>query len=159
MSNEAGSAFDPNQFLDAQQSEVNELLPPLPTDRFYDCVIGEVKQESGLIGKGERTGEPWISVIIPLKVQIPQDLQDSLGYPAEYNMMDRAFLDLTPQRTIDNSKGRNKTQKAYRDALDMNKPGDVWAWRKAVGQVVKLKIKHELFEGRIVQKPDYVVKR
>lgn len=159
------SAFDPNQFLQAQQTEVNETLPPLPEDNpaspdtFYTAVIGQVKQESGLIGKGDRVGEPWVSIIIPLKLAIPQELQEKLGYPAEYQMTDRAFLDLTPARTVDNAKGKNRQQKTYRDALDLNKQGDVFSWQQTVGGVVKVKVKHEIFEGRIVAKVGAIYRR
>lgn len=159
------SPFDPALFLDAQVSEVNETLPPLPVenpaspDGCYTAIIGEVKTETGTIGKGDRAGQPWLSVIIPLKLEIPQQLQEGLGYPAVYQLTDRAFLDLTPQNTIDNAKGKNRRQKEYREALNLNKPGDVWSWRKAVGQAVKVKVEQEMYEGRPIAKPGLIMKR
>jgi hypothetical protein len=147
------SAFDPTAFLDAQVTEVNERRPPLPvenpasTDGLYTAVIGEPKTETGLMEKGDRAGQPWLSVVLPLVIDIPQQLQEGLKLQPTFTMVDRIFIDLTPQGSIDNAPGKNRRQRLYREALDMNKPGDVWSWRKAQGNVVKLKLTHEMYEG------------
>ena len=50
------SAFDPQAFLDAQTSEVNERRIPLPTENpadengLYTAVVGEIGTASGTIG-------------------------------------------------------------------------------------------------------------
>lgn len=150
------TSFDPQQFLHAEQTEVNEKRPPLPLenpaspDTFYTAVIGEIKMESGTIEKGERAGQPWLAAVVPLKIEVPQQLQDSFKLPPQLQLTDRVFIDLTPNRTIDNAPGRNRRQREYRDALDLNKPGDVWAWAKAQGQVVKVKHAHKMYEGEIL---------
>lgn len=151
------SAFDPNVFLDAQQTEVNEKRPPLPTENpedengLYLAVIGEIKADSGTIGKGERVGQPWVSMVIPLRVQVPASVQ-GMGLPPELTLTDRAFLDLTPNGSIDNSKGKNRQQRAYRDATGTNVPGEAFAWRMLQGRTVKVKIAHEMYEGATQEK-------
>jgi hypothetical protein len=151
------SAFDPSVFLDAQQNEVNEKRPPLPTenpdsaDGLYSAVIGEIKADSGTIGKGEKVGQPWASMVIPLRIQVPSAVQ-GLGLPPELTITDRAFLDLTPQGALDNSKGKNRQQRAYREACDMNKPGEPFAWRMLQGRMVKVKITHEMYEGNVQER-------
>ena len=162
---DAPSAFDPNLFLDAQVSEVNETLPPLPVenpaspDGAYTAIIGEVKTESGTVGKGENAGKPWLSMIVPLRIQVPPQVQQGLGYPPEYTLIDRVFIDLTADgRGIDNAKGKNRRQKDYREALDLNKTGDIWSWRKATGQPVKVKVTQELYEGRIQTRPGMLLR-
>jgi hypothetical protein len=151
------SAFDPSVFLDAQITEVNEKRPNVPTenpdaeDGLYMAVIGEVKTDAGTIGKGEKIGQPWVSMLVPIKLQIPAVLQ-GIGLPAELTITDRAFLDLTPQGSIDNSKGKNRQQKNYRDATGLNTSGEVFAWRMLTGKVVKVKIAHELYEGNIQER-------
>jgi hypothetical protein len=153
----APSAFDPNVFLDAQQTEVNEKRPPVPTENpddpngLYTAVIGEIKTDAGTIGKGEKLGQPWVSMVIPLKLQIPAVIQ-ALGLPAEMTITDRAFLDLTPQGGIDNAKGKNRQQRAYRDATGTNVPGEAFAWRMLTGRVVKVKIAHELYNEVLQEK-------
>lgn len=151
------SAFDPNVFLDLPQNEVNEKRPPLPAENpddpngCYVAVIGEIKADSGTIGKGDRAGQPWISMVIPLRIQVPAAIQ-ALGLPPELTITDRAFLDLTPQGGIDNSKGKNRQQRAYREAADMNKPGEPFAWRMLQGKVVKVKLAHEMYNEQIQEK-------
>lgn len=167
MSN-APSGFDPNLFLQAQQTEVNQKRPPLPTDNpassdgFYTAVIGEVKADAGTIGKGERAGQPWLAMIVPLQIEVPQQVQASLGITlpkGSITLTEWVMIDLTPQNTIDNSVGRNRRQRQYRDALDMNKPGDVFSWQKAQGQVIKVKIDHEMYNNEVQEKVGAVARR
>jgi len=151
------SAFDPNVFLDAQQTEVNEKRPPLPTENpedengLYTAVIGEIKTDAGTISKGDRVGQPWVSMLVPLRIQVPAAVQ-GIGLPPELTFTDRAFLDLTPQGGIDNAPGKNRQQRAYRDACDLNKPGEPFAWRMLTGRVVKVKINHELYQEAIQER-------
>ena len=151
------SVFDPSVFLDAQQNETNEKRPPIPTENpadpngLYTAVIGEIKTDSGTIGKGERIGQPWVSMVIPLRLQVPSAVQ-ALGLPPELTLTDRAFLDLTPQGSLDNSKGKNRSQRLYREATGMNKPGEAFAWRMLQGRTVKVKVNHELYEGNIQER-------
>lgn len=164
----AASGFDPNVFLDATSDQPNLRRPPVPTmnptrpDGAYIALIGEPKTETGIIEKGERAGQPWVSVIIPLQLEIPQQVQDALGIKLDkgtITLTDRVFLDLTPQNTVDNSIGKNRRQRMYRDALDMNKPGDVWSWRKAQGQVVAVKVDHEIYNNDTQERVGAILKR
>ncbi len=152
------SQFDPNLFLDAQQTEANEKRPPLPTENptdqsgLYIAQIGEVKTASGTVEKGDRVGRPWLSMLVPLKIDVPQQLRDSLKLPPQITLTDRVFIDLTDQNTIDNAPGRNRRQKEYRDALGMNVAGEVFSWRQVQGRVVKVKINHEMYEGQLQER-------
>ena len=155
------SAFNPDAFLDVQQNEVNTKRPPLPVmnpaspDGFYTAVIGATKTDSGTIEKGEKTGRPWMAVLVPLVIQVPPQVQDLLSLKLEkgtITLTDRVFIDLTEQNTIDNSSGRNRRQRLYREALNLNKPGDIWSWRKAEGQPIKIKIDQEIYEGEIQER-------
>ena len=161
------SGFDPNLFLDATVTETNEKRPPLPEenpaspDGLYTAVIGEVKMNSGTYDKGERIGQPWLQAVVDLQIEVPQQVQDGIGLKLEKGTLrftDRPFIDLTPQKTIDNAKGKNRAQKRYREAVDLNKPGDSFAWRMLTGRVVKVKIKHELYDGQIQERIDNVLK-
>jgi hypothetical protein len=152
------SAFDPNAFLDAQQAEVNVRRPPLPTeniaspsDGLYTGIIADVQMKSGTIEKGDRAGQPWLAAVVAIDVEVPQQVQDQLGIKLDkgtIRLSEYAMLDLTPDgKGLDNGVGKNRRQRQYRDALDMNKPGDVFSWRKAIGQPVKVKIQHEMYNG------------
>lgn len=167
-SNPSISGFDPNLFLQAEQTEVNVKRPPLPTinptrpDGAYIAVVKSVEASSGVIDKGDRAGQPWLSMVIQLELEVPPQVQDQLGIKLEkgtITLTDRAFIDLTPQRTIDNSVGKNRRQRQYRDALDMNKPGDVWSWNRAVGQVLAVKVEHEMYNGEVQERPGVLLRR
>lgn len=151
------SSFDPNVFLHAQTTEVNEKRPPLPADNpaaedaLYLAVIGEIKTASGTIEKGDRAGQPWVSMLVPLKIQVPAEVQ-SIGLNPELTLTDRVFLDLTPQGTLDNSKGKNRQQRVYREATGMNRPGEAFSWSMLQGRTVKVKLTHELYNGEIVER-------
>lgn len=167
MNAPAGSMFDPSLFLQAETTETNVKRPPLPTinptrpDGAYLAVIKSVEPTSGVVEKGDRAGQPWLSMVIQLEIQVPQQVQDQLGLKLEkgtISLTDRAFIDLTPQNTIDNSVGRNRRQRQYRDALDMNKPGDVWSWKRAIGQPIAVKIDHEIYNNEVQERPGALLK-
>jgi len=153
------SLFDPQAFLDAQITEVNEKRPPLPvenpasSDGLYLATIGEVSTKDG-----EKDGKPWLSMMVPLKIDVPQQLQDSMKMPPQVTLTDRAFIDLTDQGLIDNSPGKNRGQKKYRDATGQNVPGQPFSWRSLAGRVVKVKVDHEMWEGAPVERVGNVIK-
>ena len=105
----------------------------------------------GTIGKGDKQGQPWLSMIVPLRIQVPSAVQ-GIGLPPEITLTDRAFLDLTPSGGIDNSKGKNRQQRSYREATGMNRAGEPFAWRMLQGKVIKVKIAHELYNDQIQER-------
>lgn len=163
----APSGFDPQAFLNATSDTPNLKRPPLPpmnpttSDGYYTAVIGEIKTEAGTIEKGERAGKPWLAMLVPLEIQVPPQVQEAMGIKLEkgsITLTDRVFIDLTDQNTIDNSVGRNRRQRAYRDALDLNKPGDTWAWRMATGRPIKVKVDHEIYQNEVQERPGALLK-
>lgn len=146
------SIFDPSTFLDATISEANEKRPPLPTmnpddpQGLFTAVIGEVAPKAG-----EKDGKPWLRMSVPLRVQVPSSLQAN-GLPPELTLTDSVFLDLTPEGTIDNKQGRNNRQRIYREAAGMNKAGQSWSWRMMQGQVIKIQVKHEMYNDAIQER-------
>ena len=90
-------------------------------------------------------------MVIPLRIQVPAAVQ-ALGIPPELTLTDRVFLDLTPTGAIDNGKGKNRGQRAYRDATDNNKAGQAFSWRMVQGKVVKVKVSHELYNEQIQER-------
>jgi hypothetical protein len=144
------SLFDPQAYLDSQISEPTVKRPPLPAGD-YTAIIADVKSRTWQ-GKTDPT-KSGIAFDIPLTVDIPADIQQQLGITATtLNFTDSIMLDLTESGTIDNGVGKNRRLRTYREATNMNKAGDVFSPRKMIGQVVTVKIKHDLWEGEIVEK-------
>lgn len=146
------SPFDPNVFLNATVTEVNDRRPPLPvenpaaSDTYYTAVIGEVKMAGGVSDKDPSKPRNWLQALVPLAIEVPQQLQDAMKLGKTLTLTDRAFIDMTEAGTIDNAPGRNRRQRQYREATNMNKPGDSFSWAKLQGQVVKVKLAHRLIE-------------
>ena len=156
------SAFDPQSFLDATISEPSVRRPPLPIenpyadDRLYVALIGEPKMRSWT-GKSDPS-KSGIACDISLVIDVPGQMQADLGLPPQVTLRDSIMLDLTPQGAIDNAAGKNGRLRIYREATNLNKPGDVFAFRKLQGQVVKVKPAHELYNGDIMDKVGTVLK-
>lgn len=143
------SIFDPNAFLEVTVNEVNERRPPIPTenpatsDGLYTAVIGEIKMAGGQ----KKDGGNWLQAIVPLVLEIPPQLRDSLKLQPTFTLTDRAFIDITDQGLIDNAPGKNRSQKNYREATGTNAAGLAWSWKQLQGKVVKVKVSHEMYEG------------
>jgi len=86
-------------------------------------------------------------MVVPLRITVPAQVQNALKLPPEVTLTDNVFIDLTSEGLMDNAPGRNRRQKDYRDALDLNKPGTPFSWRAVQGRVVKVKIKQEMYDG------------
>lgn len=153
------SQFDPLAFLEAEFDEPNEKRPPLPVDNpahpngYYLATIGAPEPKTG-----DKDGKPWMSISLPLTLDIPQQLQDSMKLPPTLRLTDRVFIDLTEQGTIDNAPGRNRGQRMYREATGMNAKGVPFSWRKLEGRTVAIKMKHDLYQGNIQERVDGVFK-
>lgn len=144
------SSFDPASFLDATISEPSVKRPPLPVGD-YTGVIGEVTARTWQGRKDpSKSGIAWD---IPITLEIPADAQVALGLTvSNVTLKDSIMLDLTEQGSIDNSPGRNTGLRRYREACDMNKPGDSFSARKMQGIVVKVKIDHEIYQDAPVER-------
>lgn len=156
------SQFDPNSFLDATLSEPTERRDPLPvenpatTDKMYTALVGEIKARAWQ-GREDPT-KSGIAWDVPLEVQVPSQLQQEKGLPPTITVRDSIMLDLTPGGTIDNAKGKNNRLRMYRDAVDLNKPGDKFSARLMQSKVVKIKINHEVYQGNPQERVGAVMK-
>lgn len=144
---DAYQTFDPQLFLDAQVTEVSERRPPLPTDNphspdgLYVGVAGEPVTKTGTIGKGDRTGQPWVGITVPILIDVPQQLQDALKLPPQLTVNHMGFIDMTPDnRGYDMAPGRNGFMRAWREATGLNSAGQAFSWRMLTGRPVKVKI-------------------
>ena len=149
------SSFDPALFLDVTMDAPTEKRDPLPIGD-YTAVIGEVTSRAWQ-GKADPT-KSGIALDVLLTIDVPAEIQASLGLGSTLNLKDSIMLDLTDSGMIDNSKGKNRQLRNYREALDMNKPGDVFSPRKMQGQVITVKVTHEIYQDAPVERISGVTK-
>ena len=137
------SQFSPEMFLDMSLDAPTERRAPLPTDRDYMAIVGDVKARAWSTEKnGGKSGIAWD---VPLVIDVPAELQEALALPDTLKLSDSIMLDLTDNGAIDNSKGKNSRLRQYREACDLNKVGDSFSARRMTGKVIKVRIKHEIY--------------
>lgn len=140
------SAFDPNSFLDAQISAPMVRRPNIPAGTE---VIGSVV---------EVTPRQWTSKDDPSKTGMAMDLQIDLDLTTvpglaekigqtKVRVKDGIMLDLTDNGAIDVGAGKNGKLRRYREALDMNKPGDTFSFRGMIGRQLRCRIALEDYKG------------
>lgn len=139
--------FDPTAFLNVEIAEPTVRRPPVaPGD--YLATIGEVTAKSW---QSESKGTSGMRYVVPLKVEVPADQQPVIGTPT-ITLTDSIMLDLNEQGGLDLGVGRNGGLRRYREAVDMNKPGDVFSPAKMQGRMVKVKLTHDLYQGEIQER-------
>lgn len=153
--------FDPNAFLDLPIEEAFERRNPLPA-KDYVAVINEVtvrQWQSKDKYSEDGTLKSGIAYDIAMSLQIPEDLRVSLGYEKDsLSIKDSIMVDLNAQGGLDTAKGKNGAMRAYREALDMNKAGEVFRPRLMAGRMLLVRIKHEEYQGNIQERVGGVAK-
>lgn len=151
------SVFDPASYLDATISEPTVRRPPLPAQRDFIGTIKDVKARAWQ-GKADpsKSGIAW-DVQIEIDLSAYPDVLSSVGQD-KVLLTDGIMLDLTEGGLIDQAKGKNNKLRKYRDALDMNKPGDNFSGRVMIGRLIRVKIKNETYEGDILDKVESVAR-
>lgn len=148
------SAFDPNAFLSATMDAPLEKRDPLPVsnpvsgDGCYFATVKEVKSRVWE-GKTEKTmGKSGIAFDVTLEVEVPEPLKASQGTDKRI-LSDSIMLDLTEAGQIDNGKGKNGRLRMYREAVNLNNPGDSFNALKMAGRPLKLKLEHRPYNDTI----------
>ena len=148
------SAFDASTFLDVTLTEPSTKRPPLAIGD-YTGILKEPKSRTWQ-GKADPT-KSGVAIDIPIELQLPPELAASMGMTT-VTLSDSIMLDLTDQGAIDNSPGKNSKLRRYREALDMNKPGDTFSFRAMQGRIATFKVKHEVYEGEIQDRIEGIAK-
>jgi len=149
------SIFDPTAFLDATITEPSTKRLPLPAGRDFVAIVGEVKARTWQ-GKADPT-KSGVVMDVPLEVDLSAYPDVQIG-ATKVTLTDGIMLDLTEAGMIDNSPGKNGKLRRYREALNMNKPGDAFSFRAMQGRTIKVKISHRTYEGDIFDQVDSVAK-
>lgn len=145
------STFDPSTFLNFTTTEESVKRPPLPTDRDYTGIIGELEFKDGVSSKDPT--KIWAMFKVPVTIDVPGDLQDSLGLVnPTFIINDSIMLDVNPQGGLDMAPGRNGALRRYREATGLNQKGAPFSPTMLQGRTIKVKIKHEDYEGNLYER-------
>jgi hypothetical protein len=149
------SNFDPASFLDATITEPTTKRNPLPAGMDFVGIIGEPKSRTWQ-GKKDPT-QSGIVVDVPIEIDMSAYPNVKIG-ATRFILTDGIMLDTTEDGAIDNSPGKNGKLRRYREALGMNQAGVPFSFRAIQGRQIRVKIKHEVYEGDIYDKVDSVAK-
>lgn len=143
--------FDPSVYLDLEIAEPSVKRPPLPI-QDYTSVIKDVlvREWTSKEKVDEATGmlKSGIAFDIIHTVNVPADIKERLGYDKDtIELKDSIMPQFTPEGHLDNGPGKNRQIRTYREATDMNKPGDTFSPKRLLGKNVRVKIGHRMVNG------------
>lgn len=150
------SLFDPQSYLSATINEPTTRRPPIPAGLILPGIITAVTARPWQ-GKKDST-KSGIAMDVAIEVDVSSVPQLSGSGFTSVKLTDGIMLDLTESDMIDNSAGKNGKMRRYREALNMNKPGEAFSFQAMVGRPIKVKVKHEEYEGELLDKVDSVVR-
>jgi hypothetical protein len=154
------STFDPNQFLDATTTEALVKRTPIPVGSVLQGIITDAVARSWTSKKEDAKVKAGIAVDLKIEINLN-------AYPDVKAIVRADTVVMTPGimldmkedgKSIDWSVGKNGNLRRYREALDMNKPGEPFSIRQMVGRPILVKIKHRSYEGEFYDEVDSVAK-
>jgi hypothetical protein len=149
------SAFDPAAFLSQETTEAASKRPPLDPGE-YTGVINELKPRAWQSKDGTKSG---LAMDVTLAVEVPAEQQSAKSLEPTLKLFDSVFVDLVDGTgALDWAPGRNRGLRVYREATGQNVAGQPFSPAKLVGQAVKVKVTHELYNGDIQERVGGIAK-
>ena len=140
------SNFDPAAFLDMPVDEANVKRPPIAVGDYTATVKDVVAAAwQSKTKTDETTGQlkSGLKYDVTLTVEVPEAERARIGLEkTSIELRDGIMLELNAQGGIDTAPGKNGALRRYRDALDMNKPGESFKARSMIGRMLLVKIAH-----------------
>jgi hypothetical protein len=138
------------QDLLTQQIETGfeTTVTPCPVGT-WDARVGKITEKSfasGEIKKGQRQGEPWFSVSIPLEITHP-DVTEVTGFNPTVVYLS-IMLDITPSGQLSREKGKNIKLGQFLAACGLDKSGS-FSFQELTGYEVQANVEHELYKDRL----------
>jgi len=137
-------SFDPTAFLNQTFDEaLDTKLIPCPVGEYL-AIADKVEVKEWSSKDGSSSG---------LKVEILWDIQNddvkSLIGRDSVKVSQQQMLDLTEDSNLDLGKGKNVGLGRIREALDMNTPGEPFAFGMIQGRMATVKVSHRTYNDDI----------
>ncbi len=152
-------SFDPSLFLDATTTEALVKRPPIPAGSVVQGTIIDAVSRTWTSSKPEAKVKSGVAIDLKIEINLEAypDLRAIVGQD-KVVLTPGIMLDLKDGKAIDWSSGKNGTLRRYREALDMNRPGEPFSIRQMIGRVLSVKIKHRTYEGEFYDEVDTVAR-
>jgi hypothetical protein len=157
--NVGDSSFNPESFLDATTTEALVRRPPLPVGDYLGFT-GEIKSRTWHSNKVDAKVRDGVAFDIPVKIDLTQypEQQALLGGIDSVTLTAGVMIDAKEGGGIDWGTGKNGALRRWREALDMNKPGETFSARQMSNRPVRVKVSHRIYEGEAFDQIDSVAK-
>lgn len=147
--------FDPASYLDMPVDQAFTARPPLPVGEYLST-IKEIRPRQWASKDGSKSG---LVFDVVHTIDVPQSVRDELGLTMPtLDLTHGVMIDLTESGALDFSPGRNRGLRLYRESLSMNEPGVAFRASEMAGKLVRVKISHDSWNGRLLEKIDSVAK-
>ena len=139
--------FDPAAFLDLPVDAPSVKRPPIAAGDYTATikdVVARLWQSKDKVD--EQTGQlkSGLAYDVILTVEVPEAERTRIGLATtSLELKDGIMVDMTADgKGIDNGPGRNGQLRRYREALDMNKVGEVFRARGMLGKLLTVRLAH-----------------
>lgn len=150
------SQFEPESFLHSTFTEANTRRSPIAAGQDFIGTIKDIVERKNVAGKKDPS-KTYHFMDVVIVVDVPAELQAS-GQPPNLTFTDGILLDKTPTGQLDMGAGKNGKLRRYRESLDMNTPGKPFSFSSMIGRQIRVKLKHEFYEGETYERVDSVAK-
>lgn len=137
--------FDPETFLDATFTEANATqYEPIPAGE-YVAMIEDIKFTNGT----DKNGKPWTRLDLTWSLE-DEALKETLG---RKRLIGRQgiLLEMFDSGGLASGRGKNVQLGQLREAVDLNRPGEIFTCRMLQGRRAKVKISHRTYEGKLFE--------
>jgi hypothetical protein len=146
-------SFDPATFLNQTFDESNSTESVPTPEGEYLAIAEKVEVKQWSSRDGSTSG---------LKAEILWDIQDdavkALLDKTSVKSRQQIMLDLTETGNLDFGKGKNVQLGRLRTAVDLNNPGEAFAFGMIQGRMATVSVKHRVVEDRIYDEVKGVAK-
>lgn len=147
--------FDVNAFLDDSTDQQAQARPPIDAREYISTIRDiEFKEWQSKEKINPRTGELYegVNCNIAHTLDVPADIAEKCGLETPtLQLIHRVSVD-RKGNALDWSRGKNNGLRAYRDATDLNVAGQTFNPRMLIGRTVRVRVGHEIFNDRPVEK-------
>ena len=142
------SAFDVDSFLDQTTDQALTRRPPLPAGATFHAITGAPKARAWTSQKPDAKVKSGIAIDLPVIITLPEDLAKEYGVPS-VTITQGIMIDSNEAGMIDWSPGKNGNLRRWREALNLNTPGQTFSIRSMEARPVLVTIKHREYEGEL----------
>ncbi len=146
--------FDFNAFLDQTTDVASERRPPVPALDYLATItdVGMKSWQSKDKYNEDGTLKSGAMLEISVELQLPEEVK-AMSKIDKLTLTERPIVDLLPDRSgIDYGVGKNGRLRQYREATNLNAPGQPFSPRMLIGRMIRVRVNHEEYQGNLQER-------